>query len=82
MARNYWMNIARIPIGEQIKEARERKEMKQITLGTICGLTDGHISAIENGKRAPRLSTLKKIAQVLHEPFVIGPDTTILKEMK
>lgn len=52
-------------LGQNLKRIREEKGMTQ---GDICRALDidrGFISSIENGKRNPTLSTLKKIADVL-----------------
>lgn len=52
-------------LGQNIKRIREQKEMTQ---GDICrslNLDRGYISSIENGKRNPTLSTLKKLADAL-----------------
>ena len=52
-------------LGQNLKRIREEKGMTQ---GDICRALDidrGFISSIENGKRNPTVSTLKKIADVL-----------------
>ena len=52
-------------LGQNLKRIREEKGMSQ---GDICRALDidrGFISSIENGKRNPTLSTIKKIADVL-----------------
>lgn len=52
-------------LGQNLKRIREEKGMTQ---GDICRALDidrGFISSIENGKRNPTLSTIKKIADVL-----------------
>ena len=52
-------------LGQNLKRIREEKGMTQ---GDICRALDidrGFISSIENGKRNPTLSTIKKIADAV-----------------
>ncbi len=52
-------------IGKRIREMRERLELSQDDLARSLGVTPQHISAIEQGKRLPSLSSLGKLAEEL-----------------
>ena len=52
-------------LGRRIKERRQALEFTQQQLAEVIGLTPQHISAIEQDKRAPSLSSLAKIAEEL-----------------
>jgi transcriptional regulator with XRE-family HTH domain len=52
-------------IGERIKKRRRLLEMTQQELAKAIGVTPQHISAIEQGKRDPSLSSLAKLAREL-----------------
>lgn len=52
-------------LGRRIKERRQALELTQQQLAEALGLTPQHISAIEQDKRAPSLSSLAKIAEEL-----------------
>ena len=52
-------------LGRRIKERRQALELTQQQLAEVIGLTPQHISAIEQDKRAPSLSSLAKIAEEL-----------------
>lgn len=82
MAFFYWMNIGKMSIGEQIKEARERHGRKQIEIETLAKMSEGHLSAIETGARMPRLGTLQRLASILGEPFVIGPTSHVATDLE
>jgi XRE family transcriptional regulator, fatty acid utilization regulator len=51
--------------GEKIKAAREAKVWGQAELAREVGITPNGLWHIENGKRNPRPSTIRKIAEVL-----------------
>ncbi len=52
-------------LGKNIKRIREQKGMTQGDICRALNLDRGYISSIENGKRNPTLSTLKKLADAL-----------------
>lgn len=52
-------------LGQNIKRIREQKGMTQGDICRALNLDRGYISSIENGKRNPTLSTLKKLADAL-----------------
>lgn len=52
-------------LGENLRRIRKEKGMTQEDLCNVLDLDRGYISSIENGKRNPTLSTLKKLADAL-----------------
>ena len=52
-------------LGENLRRIRKEKGMTQEDICDALGLDRGYISSIENGKRNPTLSTLKKLADAL-----------------
>jgi transcriptional regulator with XRE-family HTH domain len=52
-------------IGKRIRKGRQILEMTQQELAEVIGVTPQHISLIEQGKGAPSLSTLTKLAEEL-----------------
>lgn len=54
-----------IDIGENIREIRKLKGMTQAELGKKIGMSYQQIGQYENGKRNPKLQTIKKLAIAL-----------------
>ena len=52
-------------IGKEIKKARIEKGMKQKDLQALTGLSQKHLSQIENDAADPRASVLRRIAVAL-----------------
>ena len=52
-------------IGKEIKKARIEKGMKQKDLQALTGLSQKHLSQVENDAADPRASALRKIAMAL-----------------
>ena len=52
-------------LGERIKDRRQILKLTQEQLAKAVGLTPQHISAIEQDKRTPSLSSLAKLAEEL-----------------
>ena len=52
-------------LGERIKERRQALKITQQELAQSLGMTPQHISAIEQGKWAPSLTLLPKLAEEL-----------------
>lgn len=50
----------------RIKDLREEKNWTQIRLSTALGVTQETISAYENGKHKPSVSTLSKLAEIFN----------------
>jgi transcriptional regulator with XRE-family HTH domain len=60
-------------IGQILKELREEKKMSQREVAIQSGLTQSHISTIENSTTEPTLPTIFKICKALDiEPSVIS----------
>lgn len=55
-------------LGENLRAAREEREMTQEQVAERSGVQAGEISRIETGKRDPQVSTLLKIAKALGLP--------------
>ena len=49
-------------LGENIRQVRKKRKMSQQELARKIEVTSGFLSQIENGKNAPSLVTLKKLA--------------------
>lgn len=50
-----------------IKECRQKKGYSLNELALLSGISKGHLSDIENGKKVPGIETLCKIAIALKE---------------
>ena len=60
-------------IARALKEAREAKSLSQRALSTKAGLTQAHISSIENAGSDVRLSNLMELARVLDLELMLVP---------
>lgn len=60
-------------LGENLRAAREKRELTQEQLSERSGVQAGEISRIETGKRDPQVSTLLKLAKGLE----VGPGTLL-----
>lgn len=49
--------------GRRLKELRENKKMSIYKLSQISGISQGHISDLENGKNQPTIDTLKRLLE-------------------
>ena len=56
-------------VGEKIKLVRQQKKISQQKLGDMLGVSQAMIAQYENGKRNPKLETIRKIAGALEVPF-------------
>ena len=56
-------------IGERIKALRKARGFSQETLAGECNIDRAHIGFIEQGRRRPTLSTLRKIVAALDVPL-------------
>lgn len=65
-------------IGSAIQMCRTRRQLSQAELASLAGCSISYLSMLENSKRDPTLSTLKKIAAALRVPleilFFLGAD--------
>lgn len=58
-------------LGQAIADIRHQKCIKQKVVARRCKISQTYLSQIENNRRDPNLSTLKKISQVLEVPLPI-----------
>lgn len=56
-------------IGNNIREARQKKDMSLRELDEKSGVTFVSLSRYENGKRIPTITTMIKIADALDMPI-------------
>lgn len=52
-------------LGQKIKRLRKERELLQVELADIVGVSTGYIGSIEQGIRYPSLKVLEKIAKAL-----------------
>jgi transcriptional regulator with XRE-family HTH domain len=57
-----------IKVGETIRELRERQQLSQKELATRSSLTASFLSLVENNKRDPSFTVLRRIADALRVP--------------
>jgi len=58
-------------LGDTIHNLRKKKGVAQIELAKMTGITQAYLSGIENNKKEPNLSTLKKLSENLEVPLPI-----------
>jgi transcriptional regulator with XRE-family HTH domain len=56
-------------VGHRIREARAAQGLSLEQLARLTGISAPALSLIETGKRDPRLTTLKRIADALRAPL-------------
>ena len=56
-------------VGHRIRETRAAQGLNLEQLARLTGISAPALSLIETGKRDPRLTTLKRIADALRAPF-------------
>lgn len=56
-------------VGHRIRETRAAQGLSLEQLARLTGISGPALSLIETGKRDPRLTTLKRIADALRAPF-------------
>ena len=72
------MKVAQLKrMAGQIKAARERKGLSQRALAERVGITQGHISRIENATIDLQASTLIQIARALDLELILIPRTAL-----
>lgn len=52
-------------MGERIRQIRLARDMTQQQLATAAGMSTRQLGVIENGKNAPQMATLRRIAEAL-----------------
>jgi transcriptional regulator with XRE-family HTH domain len=64
------MNELSKKLGENFKKIREKKGLSQGDISRKLTMDRGYISNLENGRRNPTLSNIKRLAEALGvEPF-------------
>ena len=58
-------------LGDTLSKIRKKKGISQIDLAKYTGITQAYLSGIENNKKEPNLSTLKKLSEILNVPLPI-----------
>jgi transcriptional regulator with XRE-family HTH domain len=57
-------------LGQNVKKIREKKGLSQGDISRKLTMDRGYISNLENGRRNPTLSNIKRLAEALDvEPF-------------
>ena len=66
------MSELKVLIGKRIRDLRKSRKLTQEQLAELIGIGTPNISYLENGKFAPSIETLEKLAQVFQiEPYEI-----------
>lgn len=67
-----------MPVGEKIRDCRERKSYGQAELARLVGISANALWRIETGMHNPRPATLRKIAEAMQVPIeeLTAPDVT------
>ena len=70
-------------LGEHIKELRKQRCLQQKEVSIEVGIDQSNYSKIENGKREPSVSVLKKLADLFNVTVdhIIEPDRDLPKEV-
>lgn len=63
------MKLAKLKLGERIKEIRKAKGLTQEQLAELVDIEQKHVSRLELGKNAPTIDRLEKIAAALNVPM-------------
>ena len=61
-------SISSVEIGKRIKEARNKKGLRQLDMAKKTGILRANIARIESGKHDPSLETLERISEALGIP--------------
>ena len=65
--KNNWDMSQRVPktLGGKVQYYRKQRNLYQVELADITGVSTGYIGSIEQGVRFPSLELLKKLARAL-----------------
>ena len=66
-------------VDRRIREIRKGQELNLGQLALLTGISAPVLSLVETGKRAPRLSTLARIASVLRIPLMELLDQALME---
>jgi transcriptional regulator with XRE-family HTH domain len=58
-----------IPVGQQIRQWRERRRLSQMQLALDADISTRHLSFIETGRSQPSTGTIERLADQLEIPF-------------
>jgi len=59
----------RDPIGDQLREWRQRRRLSQLALATSAGVSQRHVSFVESGRAMPSRELVLSLAKQLEVPF-------------
>ncbi len=58
-------------IEKTLKEIRQEKQLKQIDAAKLVGISQTHLSQLENGKKNASVDVLKKFAKAYNLPLAV-----------
>lgn len=71
------MEILYVEMGNRIQKRRKNLKIKQSELAEILGISNNHMSSIENGKEKPSLDAFIRLCEALK----VTPDYLLLGNM-
>ncbi|NLT07717.1 MAG: helix-turn-helix transcriptional regulator [Solirubrobacterales bacterium] len=60
-----------IPVGQMVREARQRHGLTQQRLARRCATSQRHIGRIERGEVSPSVETLERLLRAMGERLVV-----------
>lgn len=61
--------MSTVPVGQQIRQWRERRRLSQMALALEADISPRHLSFIETGRSQPSPATIDRLAEQLDVPF-------------
>lgn len=61
--------MSTVPVGQQIRQWRERRRLSQMALALDADISPRHLSFIETGRSQPSPGTIERLAEQLDIPF-------------
>lgn len=61
--------MSTVPVGQQIRQWRERRRLSQMALALDADISPRHLSFIETGRSQPSPGTIERLAEQLDVPF-------------
>lgn len=61
--------MSTVPVGQQIRQWRERRRVSQMALALDADISPRHLSFIETGRSQPSPGTIERLAEQLEVPF-------------
>lgn len=71
------LNALPSDVRQHLIDARKRRHLTQKELGARVGLSQKHVSEIENGKISPRYDTVLELFRVLDLDLVVVPRSLV-----